>query len=195
MPTDLNTANDLKIIRQVVDGDVNAFEVLLDKYENFILTIIKKHVPHDQIEETAQDVFMKVYTSLPNFKPTGTFKQWISSIAIRTCYDCLRKLYRNRELPMSSLTKRQQHWLETTVSAQSSQAFKAADTRNKVREVLDWALNQLTPQDRMVVELVYFEGLSGKEASKLLGWSVANIKVRAFRSRKKLRKLLGGTNR
>jgi len=44
----------------------------------------------------------------------------------------------------------------------------------------------------MVVELIYLEGLSGKEAAELLGWSVANVKVRSFRARKKLQKLLAG---
>ena len=57
---------------------------------------------------------------------------------------------------------------------------------------MDWALDQLTAKDRMVLELVYLEGLSGKEAAGLLGWSVANVKARSFRSRKKLQKLLAG---
>jgi RNA polymerase sigma-70 factor (ECF subfamily) len=56
--------------------------------------------------------------------------------------------------------------------------------------VLKYALNKLSPEDRMVIELVYLEGLSGKEAAELLGWSLANVKVRLFRSRKKLQKLL-----
>jgi RNA polymerase sigma-70 factor, ECF subfamily len=59
--------------------------------------------------------------------------------------------------------------------------------------MLDWAMDRLSPEDRMVVELIYLEGLSGKEAADLLGWSVANVKVRAFRSRNKLRKLLSET--
>jgi len=195
MTIDSQVQNDLDIVRQVLDGDVNAFELLLNRYEGHVLRIVKKHVPYNQIEETAQDVFVRAYKSLSNFKPSGTFKQWLASIAIRTCYDCLRKHYRNREHPMSSLTERQQRWLEGAMSEQSSRAFQTADTRQDIRDVLDWALEQLSPEDRMVVELVYFEDRPVKEAAKLLGWSVANVKVRSFRSRKKLRKLLGGTRR
>ena len=55
---------------------------------------------------------------------------------------------------------------------------------------MEWALGKLKPGERMVLELVYLEGLSGKEAADLLGWSVANVKVRSFRSRKKLEKLI-----
>jgi RNA polymerase sigma-70 factor (ECF subfamily) len=57
---------------------------------------------------------------------------------------------------------------------------------------LDWALDRLSAEDRMVLELVYLEGLSVKETAELLGWSVANVKVRSHRSRKKVEKLLTG---
>jgi RNA polymerase sigma-70 factor (ECF subfamily) len=58
--------------------------------------------------------------------------------------------------------------------------------------LLDWALAKLSPEDRMVIELVYLEELSVKEAADLLGWSAANVKVRSFRSRKKLHSLISG---
>ncbi len=59
-----------------------------------------------------------------------------------------------------------------------------------MQEVLEWALGKLSAEDRMVLELVYLEGLSCKEAAKQLGWTLANVKVRSFRSRNKLKKLL-----
>ena len=57
-------------------------------------------------------------------------------------------------------------------------------------EVLEWALERLSPEDRTVLELIYLEGFSGKEVALQLGWSVANVKIRSFRSRRKLEKLL-----
>jgi RNA polymerase sigma-70 factor (ECF subfamily) len=73
---------------------------------------------------------------------------------------------------------------------QATQSFQEEDTREETAAVLDWALNQLSAEDRMVIELVHLEGMSGKEAAKLLDWSVANVKVRSFRVRKKLQKIL-----
>lgn len=192
MPIDSDAPSDIEIVRQVVDGDVNAFELLLNKYEAHVLKIVKKHVPYEQIEETAHDVFVRAYRSLPTFKNTSAFKHWLSSIAVRTCYDFWRKQYRSRELPMSSLSEKQQHWLETVISDQASRSFSEQGKQQEAREMLDWALNKLSAEDRMVVELVYLEGLSGKETAELLGWSVTNVKVRSFRSRKKLQKLLSG---
>lgn len=190
MHVDRTQPSDVEIVRRVLDGNVNAFEHLLVKYQEQVWRIVKKHVPYGQVEETAQDVFVRAYQSLPSFKGKSGFLQWLSVIAVRTCYDFWRKQYRFREIAMSTLTEKHQDWLEKVISDQSSRLFNEQSSQKEAREVLNWALNRLSAEDRMVLELVYLEGLSGKEAAELLGWSVANIKIRSHRSRKKLRKLL-----
>jgi RNA polymerase sigma-70 factor, ECF subfamily len=184
--------SDIEIVRRVLNGDANAFESLLTRHKDTVLNIVKKHVPYNDIEETTHNVFLRAYQSLPTYKGRGGFKPWLSSIAVRTCYDFWRKTYRSREVPMSALTKKHQKWLEEVISEQSEQAIKEKGSQNEARELLDWALGRLSAQDRMVLELVYLEGLSGKEAADLLGWSVSNVKIRCFRSRKKLEKILEG---
>jgi RNA polymerase sigma-70 factor (ECF subfamily) len=195
MQQSANTDSDAAIVQQVIDGDANAFEALLKRYERSVLGILKKHLPYGQVEETAQEVFIRAYRSLPNFRQGGSFKGWLSAIAVRTCYDFWRKHYRNRETPMSTLTEAQSAWLEKTLTDASGDAHEALGRQQEAREVLDAALDRLSAEDRMVLELVYLEGLTGKEAAKLLGWSVPNVKVRAFRSRKKLEKIITGLAR
>jgi RNA polymerase sigma-70 factor (ECF subfamily) len=183
---------DEDVVQQVVQGDLNAFEVLLNRYQHYVSKIVTKHVPYAHTEEVVHDVFIRAYTSLPTFKHTSSFKSWLSSVAVRTCYDFWRKRYRSREIPTSSLSQEQQQWLEAAVVSRSGLSFQEERDLQYIREILAWALNSLSAEDRMVVELVYLEERSGKEAAKLLGWSVANVKVRAFRARKKLQKLLAG---
>lgn len=190
MQNDPIQSSDTEIVRRVLNGDTNAFESLLIRYKNMVLKIVKKHVPYNDVEETIQNVFLRAYQSLPSFKGKSAFKQWLSSIAVRTCYDFWRKTYRSREVPMSVLTEKHQNWLEQVITEQSEQAINEKGSQNEARELLDWALGRLSAEDRMVMELVYLEGLSGKKAADLLGWSVANVKVRCFRSRKKLEKIL-----
>ncbi len=192
MHANSSESSDSEIVRWVLDGDVNAFERLLKRYEDHVLMIAKRHIPYAQIEEIAQDVFVRAYESLPSFKKKSSFKQWLSTIAVRTCYDFWRKAYRSREVPMSTLTKKHRDWVEQVMFDQSNRSFTEDGSQKEARELLDWALARLTAEDRMVLELIYFEGLSGKEAAELLGWSVANVKVRSFRSRRKLQKLLAG---
>lgn len=182
--------SDEEIIRRIINGDVNSFEHLLKKYEEHVLRIVTKHIPYSEVEEMAQEVFVKAYQALPGFKQMGSFRQWLSAIAVRTCYDFWRKRYRSSEIAMSDLADTHQAWLEKALSEQSGKSFHEKGREEEARELLDWALSKLSAKDRMLIELVYLEGLSVKEAARLLGWSVANVKVRSFRSRKKLEKLL-----
>ena len=181
---------DYEIIHQVIAGNVNAFEQLLRKYQNYVLKIIKRHIPHDEVKDITQDVFFRAYQSLRTFKGNSGFEQWLSTIAVRTCYDFWRKHYESRELSMSALKQEQRDWLEQALSDKSSRSFLERGLRNEDREILDWALERLPAEDRMVLELVYLEDRSVKEAARLLGWTAANVKVRSFRSRRKLHKLL-----
>ena len=182
--------SDAEIVHQVMGGDINAFESLLVRYKVHVLEVVTRHVPYNEVEETAHDVFVRAYQSLPTFKERSSFKQWLSAIAVRACYDFWRKQYRSREVPMSSLSGEHQEWLEKVASNRSRQSLDDKDSAEKARELLDWALDRLSPEDRMVLELLYLEGLSGREAADLLGWSVANVKVRSLRARRKLHNLL-----
>lgn len=182
--------SDAEIVHRVIEGDINAFEGLLLRYKGHVLEVVKKHVPNNEVEETAHNVFVRAYQSLPTFKERSSFKQWLSAIAVRACYDFWRKQYRSREMPMSSITEEHQEWLDNVASNRSRQSVDDKDSQKKARELLAWALDRLSPEDRMVLELVYLEGLSGREAADLLGWSVANVKVRSLRARRKLRNLL-----
>ena len=185
-----NSGSDTEIVRRVIDGDVNAFEHLLKKYKQYVFKIVGKRVPYDQTEEIAQEVFIKAYQSLPNFKGISAFQNWLARIAVRACCDFWRKAYKSKEFSMSSLTENQENLLEKIISDQSGQAFAERWSQKEAEEILNYALNRLSAEDRTVLELVYLEGYSAKEAADLLGWSLANVKIRAFRSRKKLQSLL-----
>lgn len=190
MQKDAFRPSDADIIRKIVDGDVNAFEVLIKRHQEAVLRIVKKHLPYSEAEEAVQEVFVKAYQSLPTFKGTGDFSHWLASIAVRTCYDYWRRAYRAREIPLSEFTERHQQWIENAISAQSEVGSQPQEYRSEAGELLDWALARLSAEERMVLELVYFEGFSVKEAAKLLGWSAANVKVRSFRARRKIKNTL-----
>lgn len=192
MQKDPLSPGDAEIVRKVLDGDINAFEALINRHKVLVARIVTKHVPHKDAEEMVQEAFVKAYLSLPTFAGKSDFSRWLSSIAVRTCCEFWRKAYRSREIPMSALTDKHQDWLEEVLSGDSGESGRDHDMRSEAAEVLEHALNTLSAQDRMVLDLVYLEGLSIKEAADLLGWSTANVKVRSFRSRRKLEKILKG---
>ncbi len=182
--------DDVEIIRQVIDGKVNAFESLVKRHGGFASAIVKRHVPFDDVEDTLQNVFLRAYRSLPTFKNRSSFRQWLSVIAVRTCHDFWRERYKSQEFPMSSLTAEHQAWLGLALANESDISFHERGFQKEAGEILDNALGSLSAGDRMVMELVYLEGHSLKEAAASMGWTVANVKVRLFRSRKKLHTLL-----
>jgi RNA polymerase sigma-70 factor (ECF subfamily) len=183
-------SNDMEIVRRVVAGDVNSYEYLLTKYREHVIHIVAKRLPYQFVEETAHEVFVRAYQSLPGFTDRTGFKSWLSTIAVRTCHDFWRKKYRTRELPLSSLSENHQEWLKQVIATESIQSLAEQGRQQEARDLLHWALEQLSPDDRMVLESVYFEERSVRETAKLLGLSIANVKVRTFRARNKLKKVL-----
>ncbi len=95
-----------------------------------------------------------------------------------------------KRCPWPQLTDDHSQWVETVISEQSQKYFEKEQLLKESKEVLQWALNKLTAEDRMVITLLYLQELSVKEAADLLGWSIINVKVRAHRSRNKLRKII-----
>jgi RNA polymerase sigma-70 factor (ECF subfamily) len=187
---DQTTPCDADIIGWVLDGNTDAFEQLLEKYRQYVFSIVNRHIPLDHLEDVSQEVFIRVYQSLRNLKKADSFKTWLSAITLRTCYDFWRKRYRAKEIPVSTLSSEQKDWLTGAISDAAAEDWEKRGREKAAREVLTWLLSKLNPAERMVVDLVYLEGLSSKEAAGLLGWSETNVKVRAFRIRQKLKKHL-----
>lgn len=179
---------DTGYIDRIINGDKDAFSHIIKKYKMYVLKIVNRHIPYADAEEVAHDAFIRIYESLPRFKGPQGFRQWMAAIATRTCYDYWRRAYRSKEVPMSSLSDEHREWLDRAASEPVSLDDIAVQAQ--AREVLDYALSRLSAEDRMVLELVYLEGLSVREVAGLLGWSSANVKIRSFRSRRKLHKLL-----
>ena len=185
-----DNSSDIALIRRIIKGDTGAFEIIMKEHSDLVLRIVKRHVPKNDIEDVTQNAFLRIYQSLKLFKGKGNFKSWLSSITVRTCYDYWRKAYQSRDIPMNSLTEKQQQWLENTISDESETELYEKGRQKEASELLEWALCRLSAEDRMVMELVYLEDYSGKEVAELLGWSVSNVKVRSFRLKKKLKSIL-----
>ena len=185
-----NDFADADVIRQVLEGNVDAFELLLDRYQGHVSRIVSKHVPRDTVEEVAHETFVRAYQSLNNFRASESFKYWLSTIAVRCCYDFWREQYKHRETPVSSMSRDCQEWIDKLLSERSQESFAGQTQRQEALSLLHWALEQLSAQDRMVLTLTYFGEYSVAEAAKFLGWSVPNVKIRSHRAKKKLRKVL-----
>jgi RNA polymerase sigma-70 factor, ECF subfamily len=176
-----------------VAGDVDCFEELLMRYQEHVGRIVAGHVPREMVDEVAHDVFVRAYTSLPTYSFRTPFSHWLSTIAVRSCYNVWRSVSARKEVPLSGpsdVPEEQQQWTEHLLAAESKERFDTMVRQQDAANLLQRALAQLSPENRMVVTLVHLEGRSVREAAELLGWSVVNVKVRAYRVRQQLRKIL-----
>jgi RNA polymerase sigma-70 factor, ECF subfamily len=181
---------DAAIVSEVLSGNAEAFRYIMERYEAYVMAIVRRHVPPADVEDNMQEVFLRSYRSLPTYKGDEGLKPWLSMIAVRTCYDFWRTHSRKHEVQVSALTDSHDEWIDSALAGASRAVFREEVRNREAREVLEWAMGHLSAGDRMVLELVYFEDRPVKEAGKLLGLSTVNVKVRLFRARKRLRALL-----
>jgi RNA polymerase sigma-70 factor (ECF subfamily) len=181
--------DDGDILQRIRRGEIDRYADLISRYQRHVIRIVSRRVPTDRAEEITHDVFVRAYVGLAHFSGSVSFEHWLAGIAVRTCYDFWRGR-RREELPVSALTNDHHQWIEQTLAAQSEEQFHTQVRRHEAIEVLEWALGQLSPENRAVLTLVHLDGHSVREAAQLLGWSLVNVKVRAHRARHILRKIL-----
>ena len=176
-----------ELIASVLKGDAASFEPLVQKYSPRIFATARRYARREsEVEDIVQEVWLKAFQKLKSFRGEAPFEHWLMRLAVRTCYDFLRGHQRNRETSISDLTDTEDDWLERFVQNPES----AAEDADAARQLIEKILAQLSPAARLVITLLEIEDRAVKEISKLTGWSVPLVKVRAFRARAEMRKVL-----
>jgi len=176
-----------ELIAAVLKGDTASFEPLVQKYSPRVFATARRYARREsEAEDIAQEVWLKAFHKLKSFRGDAPFEHWLMRLAVRTCYDFLRGHQRNRETSFSDLSEPENHWLER-FAVQPESASEHADA---AKQLVGRILEQLSPPARLVITLLEIEDRSVKEISKLTGWSVPLVKVRAFRARAEMRKVL-----
>jgi RNA polymerase sigma-70 factor (ECF subfamily) len=150
-----------------------------ERRENEALSYAKK--VKEEAEEVAQDTFIKAYESLSSFRGDSKFSSWLYSIAYRKALDALRKNKKNNIELIEEITE------DDTSSIENALTYIEEKER---KEVIQRCIKELPEQEAVIITFFYFEELSIKEISKITELSEDNVKVKLFRSRKKLFTLL-----
>jgi RNA polymerase sigma-70 factor (ECF subfamily) len=185
---------DSEWIAAVLKGDAASFEPLVSKYSPRVFATARRYARREvEVEDIAQEVWIKAYQKLPSFRGEAPFEHWLMKLTVRTCYDFLRFHQRNREQNFTELSPPEVDWLEQFAVAPDQAPTDAEAARQLVQRVLE----QLSPAARLIITLLELEDRSIKEISHLTGWSIPLVKVRAFRARAEMRKWLSriGKNR
>jgi RNA polymerase sigma-70 factor, ECF subfamily len=180
--------SDGDVIAAVLSGDTASFEQLIARYSPRVFATARRYARREsEVEDIAQEVWSKAFQKLGTFRGEAPFEHWLMRMCVRTCYDFLRAHQRNRETTFSELSDEQSDWLERFAGDPDNASENAEAARQLVQRVLE----QLSPAARMVITLLEIEDRPIKEIAALTGWSLPLVKVRAFRARAEMRKVLG----
>jgi len=166
--------------------DQVAARELVEHLHPLVVRIVRAHLPRRVAEEDlTQEVFLKMFTRLAQYQGAVPFPHWVSRIAVTTCIDQLRAQKRRPEFRWADLSEGEADVLDTIIADDGATPDDALASRELVGRLLD----ELKPEDRLVIQLLDLEQKSIAEISALTGWNQSLVKVRAFRARRKLQKL------
>jgi RNA polymerase sigma-70 factor, ECF subfamily len=166
-------------IEKILAGDTAAFEPLVEKHKDFVFTIVVRilHI-REEAEETAQDVFLKAFQSLKNYRAKSKFSTWLYSIAYNTAISKTRK----RKLPTADLSDEMiQNYSEDEFGGL---LFELSPEEQQQR--LSKAMETLNDEENVLITLYYKNDSSIEEISEITALSMSNVKVKLHRIRKKL---------
>ena len=175
-------------VARVRQGDESAARALLAQLHPLVLKLVRAHRPRRTDEEDlVQIVFMKVFTKLDQFSGAVPLEHWVSRIAVNTCLKAMRYERVRPEIRLSDLTEEEEQVVQRLASTQDDLP-ESVDAMS--RELLDRLLAMLSAEDRLVVTLLNLEQKTVAEVRQVTGWSTPLVKVRAFRARQKMKRLL-----
>src|SRR5215831_12311157 len=177
---------DFELIKRAQKGDGAAFNEIVLAYRKRILGTITRLIARpEDVEDVAQEVFLRLYFSLDQLRTPEVFEPWLYRLTVNAAYDYLRRQRRRNESRMSDLSEQQ----VTMADAMAGGRRNAEDQhRIRTRELVDELLGSVSEEDRILLTLKEVEGLSLRELEKIYHVNENALKVRLFRARQRVLK-------
>ncbi len=174
-------SNDNEIISQVMGGDQQAFAVLVERYQSYVFTLVLRFTKsREDAEELSQDIFVKAYRALKDFRGDSKFSTWLYTIVNTTCITFLRR----KKLDVQSLDN--EHIFETADNMDSGVRANQVEQKSRLAMV-HHAIGLLSTDDAEILTLFYKAEQSLEEISKILRIEPNAAKVRIHRARTRLK--------
>ena len=176
--------DDIAVIQLVLQGQQAAFATLVTRYQQYVFTLVMRYVNNRELaEELSQDIFVKAYRYLADFKGNCKFSTWLYTIVNSTCLSHLRK------------KKDETVLLEEEKMVSLSDSRYGENPANKMdqqgqKRMLVQAIKHLPEEDGRILTLFYHAEQSVEEVGMIMGLTAGNVKIKLFRARQKLKEVL-----
>lgn len=186
---------DQQLVDRVFKGDKHAFDLLVLRYQHRILGLIGRFINDPaEVEDVAQEAFIKAYRALPKFRGDSQFYTWLYRIAINTAKNYL--VARGRRPPSTDVDVEDAEFMENNAPLTDIESPEASQEKEDLHRVINEAIEDLPEDLRTAFTLREFSGLSYEEITEIMGCPVGTVRSRIFRARealdKKIRPLLDG---
>ena len=181
------SVTDSQLVKRVQKGDRNAFDLLVIKYQQKIFSLISRYVHDaDEVQDVAQEAFIKAYRALPGFRGDSAFYTWLYRIAINTAKNHL--VSRSRRPPGSDVEVDDAQYMDAGDALRDHESPEAALFGDELRATVNDALVALPDDLRTAVTLREFDGLSYEEIAEIMECPVGTVRSRIFRAREAIDK-------
>lgn len=169
-------------------GDEAAFAEIVRRYSPRVFRTASRFFRRrEQVEEVAQDVFLKAFTELGSFEGRGSLEGWLTRITTNTSINLLRSARRRPEMTVSDLTEDEATWMDNQLAGVATERHGSVEQQLIAADLADRLMDKLSPDDRLVLTMMDGEESTVKEVVEATGWSESKVKVRAHRARKRMR--------
>jgi RNA polymerase sigma-70 factor (ECF subfamily) len=186
----MTVPGEAEIINRILSGNIDDFELLVESHKAKVFSIVRKRVPLADAEEVAHKVFIAAFKALGSFSQNKPFENWLSGIAVRSCCNYWRECGGSRKALAAAPDNESLEWLEKVCRSDSIEKFATLARRQEAKELVGWCLNKLSPEDRALLEMIYFEDWQLKEAAAAMEWGMAKTKIRAMRAKAKMKQII-----
>jgi RNA polymerase sigma-70 factor (ECF subfamily) len=184
---------DFEVIKRAQSGDSAAFNEVVLAYRKRVLGTIARSIARpEDVEDVAQEVFLRLYFSLEQLRTPEVFEPWLYRLTVNAAYDYLRKQRRRMEYRMSDLSEQQVVMADAVAGGKIE---RDVQYHKKIRESVDSLLGAVSEADRILLMLKEVDGLSLKELEKIYKVNENALKVRLFRARQRVLKAFGAAGK
>ena len=175
-------ATDKQLVARVQKGDSRAFDMLVLKYQHRIFGLISRYVHDaDEVQDVAQEAFIKAYRALPKFRGDSAFYTWLYRIAINTAKNYL--VSRSRRPPGSDVEVEDAEYYASGTALHEIETPESALFGAELKAVVETAIRELPEDLRTAVTLREFDGLSYEDIADIMDCPIGTVRSRIFRAR------------
>ena len=178
-------ADDRELVRRAQAEDQEAFEELVRRHQHRVFAVASGILRRrEDVEDIAQQVFVKAYFSLKRFDQRAAFSTWLYKITVNECWDLLRKKKVRPLVYEADLSEEQARQIQT--AEEKGRTAPDVSQRLEARQRVEQLLEGLDERDRLMLILKEVEGFSIEEIAEVLELNANTVKVRLFRARRRI---------